>query len=139
MIDSSVLLNDKPISRNPVLKTDDSSDSSKTQTITTVDHYDLIDSSVHTPSSETDIHLSEFPITKESQQTNMSNIQNYRYLQQNTQNSSPSAVNASKQQKNSISKFSISSGENDVHNKSHSFINDSKTNVENTEQNDYPS
>lgn len=139
MIDSSVLLNDKPISRNPVLKTDDSSDSSKTQTITTVDHYDLIDSSVHTPSSETDIHLSEFPITKESQQTNMSNIQNYRYLQQNTQNSSPSAVNASKQQKNSISKFSISSGENDVHNKSHSFINDSKTNVENTEQNYYPS
>lgn len=140
MIDSSALLNDKYVSRKSMLKTDDSSESCKTQLNVGSDNFDSSDRNVHTPSSDVDVNAQDYSFNRDTPQKNISSMQNYRYLQQNP-SKSPHTAEFSKQLSSSISKLSLSSGENDSHSKQHSLINDNDNDnyPQNVETNYYTS
>ncbi|KAL6930934.1 uncharacterized protein HGUI_04009 [Hanseniaspora guilliermondii] len=138
MIDSSTLLNDKYISRKPMLKTGDSTESCKTQLNICSDNFEYNDKSVHTPSSENDMSVQDYTFNKDTPQKNLSSLQNYRYLQQNS-SKSPHTAEFPKKLTTSISKLSLSSGENDGHSKPHSLINDKEIYAQSAEANYYSS
>lgn len=123
MLNSSAMPNDKYISREPMIKSAGSTESCKTQINVGSDKFDSNDRSVHTPSSEVDINVQDYTLNRDTPQNNISSMQNYRYLQPNP-SKSPHTNELSKQLSSSISKLSLSSGENDGHLKQHSLIND---------------